>query len=89
MGKKYFIIAGETSGDLHGSSLMRAMSQLDSKITFEGIGGHSMIKEGLSSLYNLNKMAVMGFIEVLQSYSFFKAVQKTVLQKISILKKFI
>ena len=82
MSKKYFIIAGESSGDLHGSNLMHAMCQIDSKITFEGIGGNLMISQGLSSMYDLNKMAVMGFVEVLKNYRFFKSVQKNVLNNI-------
>ena len=81
MKKKYFIIAGESSGDLHGSHLMHAMLRLNNNISFDGIGGERMEGRGLSSLYSLDKMAVMGFVEVIKNYSFFKAVEKTVLKK--------
>ena len=37
---KYFIIAGESSGDLHGSLLMKHMQELDPNVQFEGIGGN-------------------------------------------------
>ena len=83
MDKKYFIIAGESSGDLHGSFLMQEMLNLNNNIIFEGIGGKKMGAQGLLSLYRLNKMAIMGFVEVLKNYSFFKSVQKNVLKKIS------
>ena len=53
--KKYFIIAGESSGDEHGSLLMKEMSHLDQHISFEGIGGKKMTAQGLSSLYQLIK----------------------------------
>ena len=83
MKKKYFIIAGESSGDEHGSLLMKEMLKLNSNICFDGIGGKKMDSLGLSSLYSLDKMAVMGFIEVLKNYSFFKTVEKKVIKKIS------
>ena len=39
MKKKYFIIAGESSGDEHGSLLMKEMIRLNENIIFDGIGG--------------------------------------------------
>ena len=83
MKKKYFIIAGESSGDVHGGLLMEEMLNLNNNIIFDGIGGKKMGELGLSSLYDLDKMAVMGFVEVLKNYSFFKSVEKEVLKKIS------
>ena len=82
MKKKYFIIAGESSGDEHGSLLMKEMTRLNKDIVFDGIGGKKMENYGLSSLYNLDRMAVMGFVEVLKNYSFFKSVEKEVLHNI-------
>ncbi len=82
MKKKYFIIAGESSGDEHGSLLMKEMAHLDQHISFEGIGGKKMTAQGLSSLYSIEKMAVMGFVEVLKNYSFFKSVEKEVLNNV-------
>ena len=80
--QKYFIIAGELSGDLHGGHLMKEMLALNPNICFEGIGGPLMQKQGLSSLVSLDKMAVMGFFEVLKKYSFFKSLQNSLLKKI-------
>ena len=42
MNKKYFIIAGESSGDMHGSLLMQEMLNLNNNIIFYGIGGKKM-----------------------------------------------
>ena len=79
MNLKYFIIAGESSGDLHGSLLMKEMHLINSEVSFEGVGGHLMSKRGLKSFVDINKMNVMGFIEVLKKYLFFKSIQKQAL----------
>ena len=77
---KYFIIAGESSGDFHASHLMREMKKIDNSISFSGLGGKLMELEGLSSLSDINKMAVMGFWEVLKNLKFLKSVEKNVLK---------
>ena len=43
---KYFIIAGEASGDLHGANLMRALREEDPQAIFVGLGGDKMRAEG-------------------------------------------
>jgi lipid-A-disaccharide synthase len=80
MNSKYFIIAGESSGDLHGSHLMHEMQTLNPKINFQGIGGNLMVQKGLKSIVDINEMNVMGFIEVVKKYSFFKSIQKKSLE---------
>ena len=72
---KYFVIAGEKSGDDHGSKLINAINKIE-KSEFIGIGGDKMINEGLDSLYPVEKMAVMGFIEIIKHLKFFKKVDK-------------
>ena len=62
---KVYLIAGEPSGDLLGARVMRALRKLDSSTQFFGVGGESMKGEGLSSLFNIQDLAVMGFFEVL------------------------
>ena len=80
--RKFFIIAGEVSGDIHGASLIDAMKQVDSSCIFSGIGGQQMESKGLASLFPLEKMSVMGFVEVLKHLRFFNDVEKTVLKTI-------
>lgn len=57
---KYYIIAGEASGDLHASNLMRALSELDSSAQFRYIGGDLMKDAGGSMLRHYKSTAYMG-----------------------------
>ncbi len=58
---RYYIIAGERSGDLHGSNLMKAIRKYDSTATFRGFGGDYMTREGLDLFVHYDEMAFMGF----------------------------
>lgn len=62
---KVYVIAGEPSGDLLGSHLMRALKSKSDNIKFYGIGGDRMAGEGLTSLFPYQELAMMGFIEIL------------------------
>ena len=64
---KVYLIAGEPSGDLLGSRLMRAMLAKCPDVEFYGIGGETMEREGLTSLFDISELAVMGLFEVLPS----------------------
>ncbi len=64
---KYYLIAGEPSGDALGARLMEAIMRRDKKAEFFGIGGDSMQKCGLKSLFNISELAVMGLAEVIPS----------------------
>ena len=65
---KVYLVAGEPSGDLLGSRLMRAMKKkLGDKVEFFGVGGDTMEEEGLISLFDITDLAVMGIIEVIPS----------------------
>ena len=59
------IVAGELSGDTLGANLMRDMRRLQPNLEFIGIGGPQMQAEGLISLYPLERLSVMGLVEVL------------------------
>ena len=59
-----FVIAGETSGDLHGSNLIRALKAKLPQAKFVGIGGPEMEKAGLDLLFPSSELAVVGLIEV-------------------------
>lgn len=64
---KFFIFAGEASGDLHGAKLMEAMRKLEPGTTFQGVGGEKMAQQGLKSLFPFKDLQVMGFTDVLFS----------------------
>lgn len=57
------IVAGEASGDLHGSRLVRAMKGMDPTLEFVGIGGTRMQREGVRVLFSSTDMAVVGLTE--------------------------
>lgn len=62
---KYFIIAGEASGDLHGSNLMKALRAKDPQALFVGLGGDKMREEGCDIRVDYREMAYMGFVAVI------------------------
>ena len=64
--KKYFIIAGEPSGDFYGGNLIRSLKKLNPDISFMGHGGNSMRNEGMKIIEHVDNLAIMGFYEVLK-----------------------
>lgn len=76
---KIYLIAGEASGDLLGSALMRSLRQVTNQpITFLGIGGQSMQTEGLQSLFPMQELSLMGFSEIIPHLpKLFKRIQQT------------
>jgi len=62
---RIFMIAGEASGDILGGNFMRAMKQVNPDVTFYGVGGRKMQAEGLTSLFPMEDLSVMGVAEVL------------------------
>ena len=62
--RKFYIIAGEASGDLHASNLMREMKSIDSSLDFRYWGGDEMTKVYGSPVKHIKSLAFMGFIEV-------------------------
>lgn len=73
LSKSIYIIAGELSGDIHGAELMKAVAMEDPEVSFTGFGGGHMKSAGGSGITDwLDKSAVMGVIEVLKQYKFFK-----------------
>jgi lipid-A-disaccharide synthase len=62
--KTVLIVAGEASGDLHGSNLVKAMRRLNPQLVFLGIGGEKMEQAGVKILVSASEMAVVGFTEV-------------------------
>lgn len=72
--KSLVIIAGEVSGDIHGSELIASLKKLNPNLDIQGIGGDLMVKEGLKPLFHIKEMAFMGLWEVLNHLPFIKKV---------------
>ena len=62
---KYYLIAGEASGDLHASRLMRSLKERDPKAEFRFFGGDLMAAEGGTLVKHYRELAYMGFVPVL------------------------
>jgi lipid-A-disaccharide synthase len=60
-----YLIAGEQSGDVLGARLMRAITVRRPDVRFAGIGGSAMAAQGLTSLFPIRSLALMGLLEVL------------------------
>lgn len=77
---KYYIIAGEASGDLHGANLMKALYREDPEADIRFWGGDLMQQAGGTLVKHYRELAFMGFIEVIFNL-------KTILNNIEICKK--
>lgn len=62
---KIYLIAGEASGDVLGSLLMRALRAAHGDVQFFGIGGPLMVREGMHTLFPMQTLSVMGLAEIL------------------------
>lgn len=77
---KYYLIAGEASGDLHASNLMRALKSCDEKADFRYFGGDLMKKQGGTLVKHYREMAFMGIIPVLMNL-------KTIMRNMKVCKE--
>jgi lipid-A-disaccharide synthase len=78
--QRIMIIAGEASGDLHGSGVVRELKHLRPSLDVYGVGGEKMKREGVELIYHINELGFMGFVEVLKHLPFIKAMEHTLEQ---------
>ncbi len=79
-GFRYYLIAGEASGDLHGSNLIKELKKLDAAATIRCWGGDLMQQAGGTVVKHYRDLAFMGFIEVVMNL-------KTILRNLRFCKK--
>jgi lipid-A-disaccharide synthase len=73
---RYYIIAGERSGDLHASNLIKEIKKEDSNAQVRGIGGELLLAQGTELLFNYQQISFMGFLEVFSNLSQIKKAMK-------------
>jgi lipid-A-disaccharide synthase len=77
--RRFFVVAGEVSGDQHGASLIAAMRSLHPDLRFAGIGGTRMYDQGMECIYRAEEMALVGFWEVLRRLPYLlKVMRRTI-----------
>ncbi len=75
------IVAAEPSGDQLAGHLMSALRQIDPDIEFEGIGGSKMQEQGITSWYPMEKLSVMGIVEVVKHLPELLGIRKALVKR--------
>ena len=79
----FLIIAGEASGDLHGSHLVSALKAFLPHARFSGMGGSRMREEGVDTLFGIERMGTVGIVEVLGEFDHYYKVYRTLMKEIA------
>jgi len=74
---RIMMVAGEASGDLHGSGVVRELKRLAPDCEIFGIGGDKMQAEGMRLIYHVRELSVMGIWEVVEHLPLLRSVQRT------------
>jgi len=82
MKKNILIVAGETSGDIHGANLIDNLKKLRPGIFFFGIGGQRMEAQGVSLVSNIEKLSIIGIAEIFSKAGHVYSAYKKVMQKV-------
>lgn len=80
--KTIALVAGESSGDLLGSHLIRSLKSRRSDLTFIGVAGPRMVKEGASSYFPMEELSVRGYFEAFRKLFHLFTLRKNLLNQI-------
>lgn len=86
MPKKIMIIAGESSGDFHSSSLIRALKGKKTDLEISGIGGERMRQAGAELLFDISELSIIGFTDVLINLKKINQVFRNLVAKIDAIR---
>jgi lipid-A-disaccharide synthase len=79
---KLAVVAGEASGDLHASEVVRELKTLDANLSMFGIGGDLLAREGMTLLHHASEMGIVGLFNVLRHLPMFRRVFNDLLARI-------
>ena len=82
----FLIIAGEASGDLHGAKLVQALLDVYPKARFTGMGGEHMRDAGVNTLFGIERMGAVGFVEIFSDFGHYFGVYRALVKEIASLK---
>jgi lipid-A-disaccharide synthase len=71
---KLVIVAGEASGDLHASEVVRELRLLDPSLEMFGIGGDLLARQGMTLLHHAREMGIVGLVNVLRHLPMFRRI---------------
>lgn len=80
---KLAVVAGEASGDLHASEVVRELRELDPQLELFGIGGDLLAREGMALLHHAREMGIVGLFNVLRHLPMFRRVYNELIEKIA------
>jgi lipid-A-disaccharide synthase len=76
------VIAGEISGDMHAAGVIAALKKRGGEVEVWGIGGDRLAEQGMQVLHHVREMSVLGLVEVLKRYAFFRRVFGEILREV-------
>ena len=80
---RILVVAGEASGDLHGSHLVQALKTLKPESLFFGMGGKNMRSEGVETFFDIERMGAVGAVEIIGELPHYLKVYRTLSREIS------
>ena len=79
---KLTVVAGEASGDLHASEVIRELRKLDRSLEVSGIGGDLLAREGVKLVHHAGEMGIVGFFNVMKHLPMFRRIFRDLVQHI-------
>ncbi len=79
----FLIVAGEASGDLHGSKLVQSLLDIYPKARFTGMGGTRMRVAGVNTLFGIERMGAVGLVEIFADFGHYFSVYRALMKEIA------